>query len=60
MTFKPAPMHSSLMGVSIIGFLLSVFFVWNRSETWGATFTIVFALMFIATLIAMTKGTLVE
>ena len=42
------------MLTSIIGFLISAFYILPSSKTWGFTFVLFFTLMFIASLISMT------
>jgi len=65
MAFKPSPLKSSFVAASIIGFLLSVFWLpgaderWNvkfDSQTWSFAFGIVFFLMFVAGVISMLKA----
>ncbi len=51
-----APLTGGYMITSILGFIISAIYVFPRSNTWGFTFTIFFALMFVASLIAMTYG----
>ena len=42
------------MVTSIVGFLISAFYILPSSKTWGFTFVLFFTLMFIASLISMT------
>ncbi len=51
-----APLSGGFMITSIVGFLISVVYVFPKSATWGFTFGIFFVLMFIASLISMTYG----
>ncbi|MGV8141608.1 MAG: hypothetical protein ACP5NW_04175 [Candidatus Woesearchaeota archaeon] len=51
-----AHLSAGFMLTSIVGFLISVFFVWNISMTWGFTFGLFFAATFIASIISMTKA----
>ena len=51
-----APLSSSFMLVSIIGFILSVWLIMDWSETWGFTLTLFFIIMFISSFISMTKA----
>jgi len=51
-----APLSSAFMLVSIIGFLLAVWLVMDWSEKWGFTFAVIFVIMFIASIISMTKA----
>lgn len=52
------PLSSNFMLTSIIGFLGSLFVVLPLSLSWGVTFALVFFLMFISSMISMTKGPL--
>ena len=49
-----APLSAGYMLTSIVGFLISAFYVMPKSNTWGFTFVLFFTLMFIASLISMT------
>lgn len=49
------PLTSGFMLTSIIGFFVSVFFVWKLSETWGFTFALFFVIAFIASVVSMSK-----
>ena len=51
---KVAPLHSSFMATAIVGFIISVFYVYAKSKTWGFTFILFFGAMFIASIISMT------
>ncbi|KHO50498.1 MAG: hypothetical protein QT04_C0051G0020 [archaeon GW2011_AR11] len=42
------------MLTSMVGFLISVFFVYGISKSWGFTFGLFFVIMFISSLISMT------
>ena len=55
-----APLKASYMVTSILGFLISLYWVYPQSERFGIVFMLVFTLMFIASLISLTKGPLVE
>ncbi len=56
MLSKVVPLKSSFMVTAIVGFLISAFYVYNQlgKKTWGFTFMLFFAAMFIASLISMT------
>ena len=43
-----APLRGGYMITSMVGFIISVIYVFPRSSTWGFTFTIFFTLMFVA------------
>ncbi len=49
------PLTSGFMLTSIIGFLVSVYFVMDLSATWGFTFALFFTIMFIASIISMSN-----
>ncbi|MFA6461732.1 MAG: hypothetical protein WCV90_05660 [Candidatus Woesearchaeota archaeon] len=62
---KPRPWHvvplkSSFMALSIIGFLISVYWVYPKSINWGTAFILVFIAMFIASVISMTKAPVIN
>jgi hypothetical protein len=52
---RVVPLSSGFMLTSIIGFLVSVFFVWKISETWGFLFILFFFIMFTASIINMSQ-----
>ncbi len=56
MAIKVAPLNSTFMLISIVGFLTSVVWVKGISATWSVAFALVFALMFIASMVSMTYG----
>ena len=50
-----APLSASFMLTSIVGFLVSIFFVVPQlSLKWGFTLVLFFVLMFVASMISMT------
>ena len=49
-----APLSGGYMLTSIVGFLISAFYILPSSKTWGFTFVLFFTLMFVASLISMT------
>jgi len=52
-----AHLSAGFMLTSIVGFFISVFFVWPKfSISWGFTFSLFFAMMFVASIISMTKA----
>ena len=51
-----APLKGGYMITSIVGFLVSVVYVFPKSYTWGLTFLIFFTAMFVASMISMTYG----
>ena len=52
--FNIAPLSSAFMLTSIVGALISAFYIMPSSSTWGFTFVLFFTLMFVASLISMT------
>ena len=54
--WKPAPLPASFMFTAIIGFIISAIWVFPRSFNWGLAFLIFFTLMFIASVISMTRA----
>ena len=49
-----APLSGGYMITSIVGFLISAFYILPNSSKWGFTFVLFFTLMFIASMISMT------
>ncbi len=58
MLSKVVPLHGSFMITSIVGFLISVLYIYKQlgNKTWGFTFMLFFILMFIASVISMTSA----
>ena len=54
------PLKGSFMLMSMIGFLISAYYVYPMSFNFGVTFMFVFILMFIASIVSMTKAPVVE
>ena len=58
MLSKVVPLKGSFMVTAIVGFIISVLYIYGQlgNKTWGFTFMLFFALMFIASLISMTSS----
>ena len=56
MLSKVVPLHGSFMITAIVGFLISLLYVYRQlgNKTWGFTFMLFFGAMFIASIISMT------
>ncbi|PIZ50892.1 hypothetical protein COY27_05410 [Candidatus Woesearchaeota archaeon CG_4_10_14_0_2_um_filter_33_13] len=54
------PLKGSFMVTAILGFLISAYWVYPQSLNYGITFMIIFALMFIASFISLTKAPVVS
>ena len=54
--FKIAPLPSSFMLTSMVGFFVSMYYVMGLSITWGFTFMLLFVFMFVASMISMVKA----
>ncbi len=54
--FKAAPLSSSFMLAAILGFLISTLYVWKQSKAFGFAFAIIFAIMFVASLVSMRRA----
>jgi hypothetical protein len=54
--FKFAPLSGGYMGASILGIFISLMYVYKESPDWGVTFTIVFGIMFIASIVSMSAA----
>jgi len=51
-----AHLSAGFMLTSIIGFFVAVYFIMKLSTTWGFTFALFFAIMFVASIISMTNA----
>ena len=55
-----APLKGSFMISAILGFFISAYWVYLQSPNFGIAFMMIFALMFIASLVSMTKAPIIE
>ena len=55
-----APLSGGFMIMSIVGFLISAYLVYDADKTWGLSFCLIFTLMFVASLISMTYAPVSE
>ena len=53
---KIAPLPGSFMLASMLGFAISLIWVWPSSKGFGFAFMVVFVAMFIASMISLTKA----
>jgi len=53
---KVAHLSAGFMLTSIVGFFISLLFVWKLSISWGFTFCLFFIVMFVASIISMTHA----
>lgn len=52
-----APLKASFMAASLLGFFITIYYLFDlMGQTWGLTFLIFFVLMFIASMVSMTKA----
>lgn len=58
--WQAAPLKGSFMATAMLGFFISVYYVYPLHPGFGFTFMIVFVAMFIATLISMTKAPILK
>lgn len=59
--WRPTPLKGSFMAMAILGILISAYYVYPKiSQDFGIAFMLVFAAMFVASLISMTKAPVVE
>lgn len=57
MSMKYAPLDGTFMLSSILGFFVSVLYIMPfLSRSWGVAFAITFTIMFISSMITMTKA----
>jgi len=54
------PLKGSFMVTAILGFFISLYYVFPQSANYGFTFMLVFTLMFIASMVSMTKAPTAE
>lgn len=57
---KIAPLSGSFMATAVVGFAVSLIFVYKISMAWGMALMIFFVIMFIASIISMTYAPLPE
>ena len=50
------PLSASFMVTAILGFIISAYWVYPQSTKYGFTFMLVFTLMFISSIVSMTKA----
>jgi multisubunit Na+/H+ antiporter MnhB subunit len=55
-----APLKSSFMVISILGFIISAVVVYDISPKFGFAFAMIFVLMFVASIISMTYAPVAE
>lgn len=60
MPFKITPLPGTFMLAAMLGFAISLIWVWPVSKAFGLTFMIVFGAMFIASVISMAKAPIEE
>ena len=53
---KYAPLSGGFMIASIVGFFVSVIYIADLSLNWGFALAVIFVIMFIASIISMTKA----
>tara|TARA_Y100000310_G_C20641114_1_gene793946 strand:- start:1321 stop:1539 length:219 start_codon:yes stop_codon:yes gene_type:complete len=56
--WQAVPLKGSFMVISILGFLLSYYYIYQASPDFGIASMIIFSLMFIAALVSMSKAPL--
>ncbi|MFH1275881.1 MAG: hypothetical protein ABIH82_02110 [Candidatus Woesearchaeota archaeon] len=54
------PLNGSFMVTAMLGVLISAYWVYPQSKSYGFTFLLIFIAMFIASLISMTKAPVIE
>jgi len=58
--WRAVPLNSSFMATAMLGFLISGYWVFPQSKNYGLAFMFVFGAMFVASLISMTKASIIE
>jgi hypothetical protein len=57
MALKPAPLNTSFMIVGILGFIISLVYIYPKLDpSWGFAFAVVFFAMIISALISMARA----
>jgi hypothetical protein len=54
------PLKGSFMLTSMLGFLISAYWVYPQSSNYGISFMLVFAAMFISSLLSLAKAPMVQ
>ena len=54
------PLKGSFMATAMLGFFISAYFVYPNNFNYGVAFMIIFAMMFIAAIISMTKAPIIN
>ena len=57
---KTYPLSGTFMITAILGFLISAYYIYNLNAKWGFTFCLFFTLMFIASMISLTRASVPE
>ncbi|MBN1157376.1 hypothetical protein JXA85_07160 [Candidatus Woesearchaeota archaeon] len=52
----PGPLTSGFLLTSIIGFFVSAFYVYKLTPAWGFTFSVMFLIMFIASMVSLARS----
>ena len=58
--WKAAPLQGSFMVIAIVGFFVSAYYILPQSTNFGLASIMVFIMMFIASMISMTKGPIIR
>jgi len=58
--WEAVPLKGSFMITAILGFFISVYWVYPQSIRYGIAFMIVFVAMFVASLISMSKAPVIN
>lgn len=53
---KFAPLPGTFMITAMVGLIISIMYIMKLDLTWGFTFTLVFLLMFIASMVSLSKA----
>jgi len=54
--FQFAPLNSAFMATSMLGTVISIMYVLPNSFDWGVAFTLIFVVMFVASIISMSSA----
>jgi len=59
-SWHPTPLKGSFMLISMLGILVSYYLIYPKSLNFGTSSMIIFIIMFIASLISMTKAPIID
>ena len=58
--WHPKPLKASFMAFALLVFLVSAYLIYPLSLNWGISFMLIFTIMFISSVVSMTKAPVVK